>query len=124
MSSRREKAKGWFSEASQDGRRRWLKTGIRILFGVTLLLMAGSAFATGTGDSLPWDTFIGKLASNLQGKIGPAAVVIALILAGAMWAFSRNMQAVKGVAIVLIAGTILLGGSQWIAATGFSASLV
>ena len=92
---------------------------------ITLLMLMSSVSAYGvSGDSLIWDGYLQKIASNLQGVSGPAMAIIGIIAAGASWFLFRN-QGIGEKAVPLVIGlSLVLGAAQWVDIGNFSTATV
>ena len=77
------------------------------------MLTSPAAFATTGGTSMPWDEPLIRIQENLTGPVASAIIIIAVALAGVMWALSDIFGA--GVA---------LGAVSFVTALGFSGAVL
>lgn len=90
------------------------------LAALMLAVVAPSASATTAGSPMPWDTPLQNLLSNLTGPTARALVVIAIVGAGLMWAFTRNEEGLKKLGQIAFGGAIALGAVALMAGLGFA----
>lgn len=84
------------------------------------LLCAPAAFASTGGASMPWDAPLQRLLSNLTGPTARALVVIAIVVCGLLWAFTRNEEGLKRLGQIAFGGAIALGAVTMLTSLGFS----
>ena len=91
---------------------------------LVLALLAGlapTASATAAGGApMPWDTPLQNLMANLTGPTARALVIIAIVGAGLMWAFTRNEEGLKKLGQIAFGGAIALGAVALMAGLGFA----
>lgn len=85
-----------------------MKTLKRVFAGLAAGLMSNIALA---GDSLPWDSPIATLQSNLTGPVATGISVVAFLAAGAALVFGEELGGIakKGLYIVLGIAMIVFG---------------
>jgi len=69
---------------------------------------------------MPWDTPLQNLLSNFTGPTARALVVLAIVGAGLMWAFTRNEEGVRKLGQIAFGGAIALGAVTLVANLGFA----
>lgn len=94
------------------------------LIAPALFLIAGPALASTGGTSLPWDTPINAVVDNLTGPLARAGVLAAAAVAGYKWAYSEHNEGPKQLAKVVFGGSLLLLGTQFLAALGLDGALL
>jgi type IV secretory pathway VirB2 component (pilin) len=80
-----------------------------VLLPLFALALPAPAFASSGGPSLPWDSAVTILVDNLTGPLAHAAVIGALVIAGALWAFSEHQTGVKRLSQVVFGGAVAVG---------------
>ena len=81
---------------------------------------APAAFASTGGASMPWDAPLQRLLSNLTGPTARALVVIAIVVCGLLWAYTRNEEGLKRLGQIAFGGAIALGAVTMLTSLGFS----
>ena len=84
----------------------------------------GSAFPAiaMAGASMPWDTPIHDIKTDLQGPVAGAFVTIAIIATGLMWSFGEHGSSMRKVGGIAAGGSMALGAATAVAdLTGHSA---
>ncbi|HYN21021.1 MAG TPA: TrbC/VirB2 family protein [Thermoanaerobaculia bacterium] len=94
------------------------------LFLVLLAALPAQAFASTGGPSLPWDSAVQTLVDNLSGPLAHAAVIGALVIAGALWAFSEHQTGVKRLSQVVFGGAVAVGAVDLAGTLGILGSIV
>ena len=89
-----------------------------------LLILTPAAFASTGGATMPWDTPLQNLLSNLTGPTARALVVIAIVACGLLWAFTRNEEGLKRLGQIAFGGAIALGAVALTANLGFAGAVV
>lgn len=84
------------------------------------VVCAPAAFASTGGASMPWDAPLQRLLSNLTGPTARALVVIAIVVCGLLWAFTRNEEGLKRLGQIAFGGAIALGAVTMLTSLGFS----
>ncbi len=97
------------------------------------LLPALVAFAAGvsapagavtSGPSMPWDAGISNLAENITGPTAYFFVLIAIVITGLYWAFTRHSEGGNRLAQIVFGAAIALGAVALLTALGISATVV
>ena len=78
------------------------------------------AFATTGGTSMPWDEPLIRIQENLTGPVASAIIIIAVALAGVMWALSDHGTGMRRVSQVIFGAGVALGAVSFVTALGFS----
>jgi type IV secretion system protein TrbC len=81
---------------------------------------ASPAWAAGAGAVMPWDGPLQALVNNLTGTTARALVLIAVVGAGLLWAFTRNEEGLKKLGQITFGGAIALGAATLMASLGFA----
>jgi type IV secretion system protein TrbC len=82
---------------------------------------ASPAWAAGAGAAtMPWDGPLQALVNNLTGTTARALVLIAVVGAGLLWAFTRNEEGLKKLGQITFGGAIALGAATLMASLGFA----
>lgn len=101
------------------------KTALRLgALATTWLLSAPAAFATTGGTSMPWDEPLIRIQENLTGPVASAIIIIAVALAGVMWALSDHGTGMRRISQVIFGAGVALGAVSFVTALGFSGALV
>ena len=90
----------------------------------TWLLCAPAAFATTGGTSMPWDEPLIRIQENLTGPVASAIIIIAVALAGCMWALSDHGTGMRRISQVIFGAGVALGAVSFVTALGFSGAVV
>ena len=90
----------------------------------TWLATAPAAFATTGGTSMPWDEPLIRIQENLTGPVASAIIIIAVALAGVMWALSDHGTGMRRVSQVIFGAGVALGAVSFVTALGFSGAVV
>jgi type IV secretory pathway VirB2 component (pilin) len=86
----------------------------------TLSVSASPAWAAGAGATMPWDGPLQALVNNLTGNTARALVLLAVVGAGLLWAFTRNEEGLKKLGQITFGGAIALGAATLMANLGFA----
>ncbi|MDQ6829363.1 MAG: TrbC/VirB2 family protein [Gemmatimonadota bacterium] len=89
---------------------------------LVFLVFARTASATTTGPSMPWDTPLQNLLDNLSGPTARVLVLVAIVGAGLLWAFTRNEEGMKRLGQIAFGGAIALGAVTLLANLGIVAA--
>ena len=101
------------------------QTALRIgALATTWLVTAPAAFATTGGTSMPWDEPLIRIQENLTGPVASAIIIIAVALAGVMWALSDHGTGMCRVSQVIFGAGVALGAVSFVTALGFSGAVV
>lgn len=102
-----------------------MRTILRLASLVSFFLLgAPVAFATTGGTSMPWDAPLIRVQENLTGPVASAVIIIAVALAGVMWALSDHGTGMRRVSQIIFGSGVALGAVQFVTALGFSGALV
>jgi type IV secretion system protein VirB2 len=85
-----------------------------------LAVTAAPAWAAGAGTPMPWDGPLLALVNNLTGTTARALVLLAVVGAGLLWAFTRNEEGLKKLGQITFGGAIALGAATLMASLGFA----
>jgi type IV secretion system protein VirB2 len=85
-----------------------------------LSLVSSPAWAAGAGATMPWDGPLQALVNNLTGPTARALVLMAVVGAGLLWAFTRNEEGLKKLGQITFGGAIALGAAALMANLGFA----
>jgi type IV secretion system protein VirB2 len=83
------------------------------------MISSPAAFATTGGTSMPWDEPL-----NLTGPVASAIIIIAVALAGVMWALSDHGTGMRRVSQVIFGAGVALGAVSFVTALGFSGAVL
>ena len=101
------------------------QTALRLgALATTWLVTAPAAFATTGGTSMPWDEPLIRIQENLTGPVASAIIIIAVALAGVMWALSDHGTGMRRVSQVIFGAGVALGAVSFVTALGFSGAVV
>jgi type IV secretory pathway VirB2 component (pilin) len=105
-----------------------IRTGA-LLFACTtgatfITLTAPAAYASTGGATMPWDTPLQNLLDNLTGPTARALVIIAIVVCGLLWAFTRNEEGLKKLGQIAFGGAIAMGAVAMLASLGFTGALL
>ncbi len=109
-----------FTPSRSPMRLRVLRVAIAAL--VTPLSTA-SAGVTG-GTQMPWNGPLQAVVDNLSGPTGHALVLIAIMIAGIIWAFTRHEEGGKKIGQIAVGGSLVLGAASLMASMGFAGAVV
>jgi type IV secretion system protein VirB2 len=98
-------------------------TAVATLLAFAALPRVAAASAAG-GASMPWDTPLQNLLSNLSGPTARALVLIAIVACGLLWAFTRNEEGLKKLGQIAFGGAIALGAVTLVTSLGFSGAML
>ena len=98
----------------------------RIAFGIVLgiALTVSPALATTAGAAMPWDGPLDSLVQNLTGPTVRALVIVAVVAAGLLWAFTRHEEGLKRVGQIAFGGAIAIGAVTMMANLGIAGATV
>jgi type IV secretory pathway VirB2 component (pilin) len=85
---------------------------------------AQAAMATSSGPSMPWDVPLIRIQENLTGPVASAVIIIAVALAGVMWALSDHGTGMRRVSQVIFGAGVALGAVSFVTAIGFSGAVL
>ena len=89
-----------------------------------ITLTAPAAYASTGGAAMPWDTPLQNLLDNLTGPTARALVIIAIVVCGLLWAFTRNEEGLKKLGQIAFGGAIAMGAVAMLASLGFTGTLL
>ena len=105
--------------------KQWREKGLKLGALATLwVLSAPAAFATTGGTSMPWDEPLIRIQENLTGPVASAVIIIAVALAGVMWALSDHGTGMRRVSQVSFGAGVALGAVSFVTALGFSGAVL
>ena len=100
----------------ENSRSRLRLTLSTAVFGV---FAAGPASAATSGTSLPWDSALQAIASNVSGPMAYAVTLICTVLAGFYWMGSQNStEGGKVVAKIALGGALAMLAGQFLVSFG------
>lgn len=76
------------------------------------LLVAGNAWAAGAGGTLPWDTSLTALTTDMTGAVAHGITIAGIVLAGLGWAHSEHGSGIRKASAVGFGGAAALGATQ------------
>ena len=92
---------------------------------ITLVLWPMMAVADTTGGvTMPWNNPLDAVVSNLSGPTGHALVLLAIMISGIIWAFTRHEEGGKKIAQIAVGGSLILGAVSLMASLGFAGAVV
>ena len=101
--------------------KRWREKGRQLpVSRRTVCELTPAAFATTGGTSMPWDEPLIRIQENLTGPVASAIIIIAVALAGVMWALSDHGTGMRRVSQVIFGAGVALGAVSFVTALGFS----
>lgn len=104
---------------------KWTEQVSRLAALATLwILAAPAAFATTGGTTMPWDEPLIRIQENLTGPVASAVIIIAVALAGVMWALADHGTGMRRVSQVIFGAGVALGAVSFVTALGFSGAVV
>lgn len=87
---------------------------------VAFLAPLSAAHAAGGGAPMPWDAPLASLVNNLTGPTARALVIVAIVAAGLLWAFTRHEEGLKRLGQIAFGGAIAMGAVTMLASLGFA----
>jgi type IV secretion system protein VirB2 len=84
----------------------------------------GRVFAATDGPSMPWNGPLDAVVTNLSGPTGHALVLLAIMISGIIWAFTRHEEGGKKIGQIAVGGSLILGAATLMASFGFSGAVV
>lgn len=88
------------------------------------LVSASAAAGTTGGVDMPWNAPLQAVVDNLSGPTGHALVLIAIMISGIIWAFTRHEEGGKKIAQIAVGGSLVLGAASLMASLGFAGAVV
>jgi type IV secretory pathway VirB2 component (pilin) len=105
--------------------KQWREKGLKLgALAALWVLSAPAAFATTGGTSMPWDEPLIRIQENLTGPVASAIIIIAVALAGVMWALSDHGTGMRRVSQVIFGAGVALGAVSFVTALGFSGAVL
>lgn len=105
--------------------KRWRQKGMTLAAAAAAWMFAApAAFATTGGTSMPWDEPLIRIQENLTGPVASAVIIIAVALAGVMWALSDHGTGMRRVSQVIFGAGVALGAVSFVTALGFSGAML
>lgn len=89
-----------------------------------LALTTHRAAASTAGAAMPWDGPLDNLVQNLTGPTVRALVIVAVVAAGLLWAFTRHEEGLKRVGQIAFGGAIAIGAVTMMANLGIAGATV
>ncbi|MBU2834422.1 hypothetical protein HF673_01150 [Acidithiobacillus thiooxidans] len=71
-----------------------------------------SAATAGGGGSMPWDTWIGNIQSNLTGPTAHILILLSIGVTGGFWAFGKHSEAMHRIMGIAAGGSIMVGADS------------
>ena len=105
---------------NHEGTRGTHLTLVAFALATALAATASPAWAAGAGATMPWDGPLQALVNNLTGTTARALVLLAVVGAGLLWAFTRNEEGLKKLGQITFGGAIALGAATLMANLGFA----
>lgn len=99
---------------------RRVSTAVLLVPLVSVRAMAGT---TG-GVDMPWNAPLQAVVDNLSGPTGHALVLIAIMISGIIWAFTRHEEGGKKIAQIAVGGSLVLGAASLMASLGFAGAVI
>ena len=105
--------------------KQWREKGLKLgALAALWALSAPAAFATTGGTSMPWDEPLIRIQENLTGPVASAVIIIAVALAGVMWALSAHGTGMRRISQVIFGAGVALGAVSFVTALGFSGAVL
>ncbi len=95
-----------------------------VLSGCSLVLFSRPALATTGGPDMPWNGPLTAIVNNLSGPTGHALVLLAIVISGIIWAFTRNEEGGKKIGQIAVGGSLILGAASLMASLGFAGAVL
>jgi type IV secretory pathway VirB2 component (pilin) len=100
---------------------------VRHVSAIVVALMAGTpaiAWAGDAGTDMPWNAPFQTLLGNLSGPTARVLAGLMLVIAGAIWGFTRHEEGAKKVGQAVFGIAIMFGAVQIVAALAFAGAVV
>ncbi|HXC26042.1 MAG TPA: TrbC/VirB2 family protein [Gemmatimonadaceae bacterium] len=81
-------------------------------------------YASTTGPQMPWNDPLQAVVDNLTGPTGHALVILAIIISGIIWSFTRHEEGGKKIGQIAVGGSLVLGAASLMASLGFAGAVV
>lgn len=103
-------------------------SGIRLWF-TSIVVLGGAllpniAYASTGGPEMPWNAPLTAVVNNLSGPTGHALVLLAIMISGIVWAFTRHEEGGKKIGQIAVGGSLILGAATLMASFGFSGAVL
>jgi type IV secretion system protein TrbC len=95
-----------------------------IVGGMLVMLAASPAWAGTGGNDMPWNTPFQSLLDNLSGTTARVLAGLMLVVAGAIWGFTRHEDGAKRVGQAVFGIALMFGAVQIVAALAFAGAVV
>ena len=82
------------------------------------------AEAATSGPAMPWDVGLSNLSQNITGPTAYAFILMAIVVTGLYWAFTRHSEGGNRLAQIVFGGAIALGAVALLGALGISAAVL
>jgi len=73
---------------------------------------------------MPWDNALQALLDNLSGTVARLAILITIVIAGIMWAFTDHGTGMRRLSQIIFAAGIAMGAVSFLGALGFSGAVL
>jgi len=73
---------------------------------------------------MPWNGPLTAVVDNLSGPTGHALVLLAIMVSGIIWAFTRHEEGGKKIGQIAVGGSLILGAASLMASFGFSGAVI
>lgn len=111
--------RGWHAVAART-RQRFAAAGVAL----TALALNASAAAAGTGGtSMPWNTPLQNILSNLTGPTARIVVGLAVVVAAASFLFKRGEEGAGKLGWTAVGGALFFGAQTMVTAFGFAGAI-
>ena len=95
-----------------------------VLMAFCLCGFAQEAWAGTDGPDMPWNGPLTAVVTNLSGQTGHALVLLAIMISGIVWAFTRHEEGGKKIGQIAVGGSLVLGAATLMASFGFAGAVV
>ncbi|HXC24742.1 MAG TPA: TrbC/VirB2 family protein [Gemmatimonadaceae bacterium] len=95
-----------------------------VLLACCLGGFAQEAWAGTDGPDMPWNGPLTAVVTNLSGQTGHALVLLAIMISGIIWAFTRHEEGGKKIGQIAVGGSLVLGAATLMASFGFAGAVV
>ncbi|MDA8093687.1 MAG: TrbC/VirB2 family protein [Betaproteobacteria bacterium] len=94
-----------------------------MLLGAAMLFVTKDACASTYG-TMPWDSTLSNIETDLQGPVAHGLIIIAIVVTGLMWAFGEHGSSMRKIMGIAAGGSIALGAASFISGLGMSSGAV
>ena len=92
--------------------RKWIERISYATLSLGVTVTAGNAWAASTGGTLPWDTSLTALSTDLTGAVAHGITIACIVLSGLGWAHSEHGSGIRKASAVGFGGAAALGATQ------------